>query len=1498
MKHQNFVRNSKKVILTLSVISLVMAIVCCVLIHTNNNQEEQEPIMSIKILNISSIDTDIANEDEVEVTTSRIKGKEGAKLTAKYISNDKAYINNQNTVTLELTGTDETKYDSSNLKQSDIVVKVGGQNVTSSTTVSLSAKTETEIGVRHTLTLSNIPGNGRLTIEIAANNLTDAAQNKNALTKFDENDPNFQEIYIDNTAPEVSFGTNGSTTYAKSVSTTVTVTDKPDVTGSGLIANNLKYVWTNSATAPADEASFTGTFTNGGTINSPANVTGNNWYLWILAKDNVGNVIKTKSNVFYLDNTVPSLTLSKDSNTYAQSCNIVVSASDAHSGLATLKYSSGNQTIEYFKNSGTIIDNNEFTVNSNGVYTVYVEDRAGNGIVQAITVDKIDATAPTKPIITAAHTSDDSTYTSDTWTNRQVYTQISSSDGDSGVTEMQYSIDNKVTWNTLTLEQSNGIQKSGTTYIGKENWPVSNETTITIYFRTKDLAENYSEPSDAFIVKYDTAKPTLTGVTAQIVNGTSLTFNVSGGADTGGSGLAGYKVYNSSNQAQGSFESTSATENVALTSNTGWYSDDYVVKAYDAAGNETTTGVGISYYRVKNEAGLTGLATAVNAGGTFENRIVHQENNISISNSNWTPIGAPSIENNILTLHPFKGEYFGADEGSSTKVEKNITALTIVSDSLSTKKMVYAGLFGYINSAKISYINVNANTIELSTSDDITEIKDTDGNYVSSFAAGLVARAYNSEINHCTVTSRVEDAGDIKNYATNNTSTGDKYAYVGGIVGYASNTTINDCTNNATIMGYAYSSAVRGTLSRAGGIAGAIGGTSTITNCTNNKQVTGRWAVGGIVGIGANTISNCTNKGLVCNRSTDTNVYAVGGIAGYISDGDSIIKCTNTGDVTANKANGKGNAAVGGIVGRNRGGVIGGSSANKCTNSGTITCNDGKYAGGIVGMNQAATISYCSNSGDVIGSGHGNSTTGNENDAMFGGIAGYNYGGSMSNNTNTGNISSEYNHVGGIVGYNKGYDDNEDESITWALSSTGSFIDSCTNKGNVTGNDKVGGIAGENWANGVMQRRWTSGGLSRNSAYITNSTVESSATITGSNMVGGIVGNVVTGSINNCTFKSSGSIKGQKNVGGIAGSNDNSISDCKCTNGTIIATSSNADQGSAGIGGITGYNSASGSVYYSDFSATIQLSGNTGGIVGNNYGNISYCINKGTTVAGKSGNYCAGIAGRNYGYIYYCANKNSVNYDWENSIIIDSSISNVGGIAGLNRGRVDSCYNSGQIGGDDYVGGIAGRNYKSGSDVATLYYCYDRSNVRSSKTTKGTITGANSSGTITTCVYLSSLTTNSSGVGSGKTMGELKVLPAEGQWISHYEIDYQNINSGYPVLKWEYGDEGDDFSNPASTPTGTIYYATSNTVDTSGSNSIELKGQGTVYLYIPETNVGTIGTISGGYIQYFKNGESTPLTYSSGSTTYINGPGKIVMYGSISSSDIVFAAFGKTFVAL
>ena len=118
---------------------------------------------------------------------------------------------------------------------------------------------------------------------------------------------------------------------------------------------------------------------------------------------------------------------------------------------------------------------------------------------------------------------------------------------------------------------------------------------------------------------------------------------------------------------------------------------------------------------------------------------------------------------------------------------------------------------------------------------------------------------------------------------------------VGGIVGYASNAVIKNCSNHCSVTGR--------TTSIIGGIAG-FNSPGAIIDCYNVGTISGinyAEAIGGIVGSNSGTISNCYNVGTVSNDKS------VGEIAGHNSD--TVENCyylagTNLNAVGKNNSNG------------------------------------------------------------------------------------------------------------------------------------------------------------------------------------------------------------------------------------------------------------------------------------------------------------------------------------------------------------------------------------------------------------------------------------------------------------------------------------------------------------------------------------------------------------------------------------------------------------------
>lgn len=211
---------------------------------------------------------------------------------------------------------------------------------------------------------------------------------------------------------------------------------------------------------------------------------------------------------------------------------------------------------------------------------------------------------------------------------------------------------------------------------------------------------------------------------------------------------------------------------------------------------------------------------------------------------------------------------------------------------------------------------------------------------------------------------------------------------VGGITGWTQNVTLNECFNKANVSGVSKVGGVSGALywssSNQGANTGTITGTGDFiggiagwayTNSSNIGDVnvgavSGRAAVGGIVGMtnngrssGVVTVKECRNAGtikggsissiwLYNNKGNNANIdnsAATGGIVGFVCEYETHITQLSA-NINEGNVSGKG-TAVGGIIGlracplnNTRGGYVDG-----CINHGNIE-SETHRAGGIVGM--------------------------------------------------------------------------------------------------------------------------------------------------------------------------------------------------------------------------------------------------------------------------------------------------------------------------------------------------------------------------------------------------------------------------------------------------------------------------------------------------------------------------------------------------------------------
>ncbi|QJD85619.1 hypothetical protein HH215_22165 [Cohnella herbarum] len=115
----------------------------------------------------------------------------------------------------------------------------------------------------------------------------------------------------------------------------------------------------------------------------------------VYARDAVGNEAVERILISNLDSEAPRLTLTPSSTAPTNdSVTIFVSAQDLDSGIESLLWSAQAPLPDVPWPSGEVEDN-EFTVETNGTYTVMASDRAGNETLESVEVTNIDREAPT-----------------------------------------------------------------------------------------------------------------------------------------------------------------------------------------------------------------------------------------------------------------------------------------------------------------------------------------------------------------------------------------------------------------------------------------------------------------------------------------------------------------------------------------------------------------------------------------------------------------------------------------------------------------------------------------------------------------------------------------------------------------------------------------------------------------------------------------------------------------------------------------------------------------------------------------------------------------------------------------------------------------------------------------------------------------------------------------------------------------------------------------------
>ena len=312
------------------------------------------------------------------------------------------------------------------------------------------------------------------------------------------------------------------------------------------------------------------------------------------------------------------------------------------------------------------------------------------------------------------------------------------------------------------------------------------------------------------------------------------------------------------------------------------------------------------------------------------------------------------------------------------------------------------------------------------------------------------------------------------------------------------------------------------------------------------------------------------------------------------------------------------------------------------------------YVAGIAGfVGRGAEITNCSFEGTItatITSGQGENKT-----VLIGGIAGYNYYGTISECK----VSNS-----AVSGTNESAEADNDVYVAGiAANNTVGTIKSCTvENSTITGTNEntasqslAGGIAAFN-VEGTIEECEVTGRSVSTSGFMEVSSV------------GGIAASN-EGTVKKCSNSSSvegtNILKDPENVpgfgsGGVVGCNKHLVEGCSNT-GSVTGHGSFT-------GGVVGYNTTNGTL-----NGTISASHNTGavkgeqyvgGVVGNNHTVVKDCYNTGQVTS--TGDYAGGVVGRNtYHFIVFPSEK-----EW--------------------KGNISTSYNTGAVSGGSYVGGVAG----------------------------------------------------------------------------------------------------------------------------------------------------------------------------------------------------------------
>ena len=227
--------------------------------------------------------------------------------------------------------------------------------------------------------------------------------------------------------------------------------------------------------------------------------------------------IKKSTSITGIDNKAPVIKIEPNGdNTYTKSKTININISDDLSGISsdsTIKYGfskSKSEEPSSYKEVNVSTGNVKITEGSlTGGYYLWikpsVKDNVGNENNDTLISDvyKFDNTAPSIPTYIAKYRDGSGSYTSGSNANKEVVTEISTTEADSGVEGIYYSKDRRS--ETKFNFGVSALTQNGSIWSGTESWDFRNGRNDNYYFRACDKAGNCSDWSIIFNIKYLTS---------------------------------------------------------------------------------------------------------------------------------------------------------------------------------------------------------------------------------------------------------------------------------------------------------------------------------------------------------------------------------------------------------------------------------------------------------------------------------------------------------------------------------------------------------------------------------------------------------------------------------------------------------------------------------------------------------------------------------------------------------------------------------------------------------------------------------------------------------------------------------------------------------------------------------------------------------------------------------------------------------------------------------